>query len=879
MDTMKDIIKNVKITTVLLSLVSVLIITSLLSSFYNHRILEANDRLRMETEQIKRSVSSILTNIIHGADLSIRGYALTKDDRLLEPFRIVVRDKKILFEDLQQRLEKQGYKTEEFKEVKQLVEEYLTLSQFMIDLVRKDSLESFTKIMKEDRGYALWKKYEAFYLPLFSYEDQLNAKAAANFESAILRNRIIQLLLFLIGIPSIGFINYKLKREEKQRRTLMSTMLDNNRKYVFDPGTTRNIDNQEDFATEFIDNFQKANDFITRISKGDYTVQWKGLDKSLEKLNNHTLAGKMVSMRDQLIAIEVEAEKRKWTNEGLTRFSELIRNHQKSVEDLSHECIRFLCNYLHAQQGSLFVLNEDAHEPFLELTSCFAFERKKFIEKRIEIGNGLVGQVYLEGEIMMMTQVPQGYLHITSGLGHATPACVVIVPMKYHEKTEGVIELASFKKLEEHELAFLERCGEFVAATLRSAKNYDITKKLLEESQQQSKELKLQEEEMRQNLEEMKATEETSRKREIEMQSYISALNVVNASTANIEFTPDGEIVNANKNFLDLIGYTLKEIQGKHHRIFVPEPFASSEEYTMFWRDLKLGKTINSHFQRRNKQGHKIWLSGTYAPMKDHEGRVIKIVKLAQDITDEKRKMLELKSRTSAFDDTMLSIDFSLEGQIVDANKKFLQTTGYSLEEIRGENHRIFVDLKKTRPEEYAKFWEELGRGQPQRGELLFATKNGCMVWLDASYTPVKNEEGVVYKIITFAKDITKQKNESLELENQLNAVNESYNIVEFALDGSIVKANNTFLTTMGYRLSEVVGKHHRILIDDHESMSDAYKSFWKRLAQGQFVEGEFEQITKEGKKIILKATYTAVRDLKGVPYKIMKIAHVIGGA
>jgi len=226
----------------------------------------------------------------------------------------------------------------------------------------------------------------------------------------------------------------------------------------------------------------------------------------------------------------------------------------------------------------------------------------------------------------------------------------------------------------------------------------------------------------------------------------------------------------------------------------------------------------------------------------------------------------------------MLSIEFSLEGQIVDANKKFLQTIGYSLEEIRGENHRIFVDLNKTRPEEHAKFWEELGRGQSQHGELLFATKNGCMVWLDASYTPVKNEEGIAYKVITFAKDITKQKNDSLELENQLNALHESYNIVEFALDGSIVKANNTFLNTMGYRLNEVVGKHHRILVDDQEAMSDGYKLFWKRLGQGQFVEGEFQQITKEGKKIILKATYAAVKDLKGVPYKIMKIAHVIGG-
>jgi len=204
---------------------------------------------------------------------------------------------------------------------------------------------------------------------------------------------------------------------------------------------------------------------------------------------------------------------------------------------------------------------------------------------------------------------------------------------------------------------------------------------------------------------------------------------------------------------------------------------------------------------------------------------------------------------------------------------------GYSLEEIRGKDHCILVDLKKTTSEEHAKFWEELRRGQAQRGEFSFVAKNGCVVWLDASYTPIKNTDGVTYKIIQFAKDITKQKNDSLDLENKLNAVNKASSIVEFALDGSITKANNNFLTAMGYLSNEVVGKHHRIFIDDKEATSDGYKLFWKQLEQGQFVEGEFEQVTKEGKKIIVKATYTAVKDLKGVPYKIMKIAHVIGGA
>jgi putative methionine-R-sulfoxide reductase with GAF domain len=146
-----------------------------------------------------------------------------------------------------------------------------------------------------------------------------------------------------------------------------------------------------------------------------------------------------------------------------------VRNHQANLTKLSEEATKFLSQYMNAQQGSLFVLNDETeNDSFLELAACYAFDRKKFIEKRIEIGNGMVGQAYLEGRAVVLKKIPADYLHITSGLGHATPTCLCIIPLKYNDKTEAILELASFHFFEGYQMDFLEKAGEFVASAIVS---------------------------------------------------------------------------------------------------------------------------------------------------------------------------------------------------------------------------------------------------------------------------------------------------------------------------------------------------------------------------------------------------------------------------
>jgi hypothetical protein len=210
----------------------------------------------------------------------------------------------------------------------------------------------------------------------------------------------------------------------------------------------------------------------------------------------------------------------------LTQFSQLVRNHQTNLTQLAEESTKFLSKYMNAQQGSLFVLNDDNdNSHFLELAACYAFDRKKFITKRIEIGDGMIGQTYLEGQSVMVKQIPDNYVSITSGLGYANPSCLCIIPLKYNSKTEALLELASFHFFEPHQLDFLEKAGGFIASAIIGAKVSTKMKNLLDQSQSQSEEMRAQEEEMRQNMEELQATQEEMERKGRELQSQIIQSN------------------------------------------------------------------------------------------------------------------------------------------------------------------------------------------------------------------------------------------------------------------------------------------------------------------------------------------------------------------
>ncbi len=518
---MKKLSKIIKENVVIFSMIIImlLITTGATFTWLNKMKIVETTQLKSQAEEVKQRLDMIFTTHLRQIDLGLRGYALTKSEQLLDPLKTGIKANELNLQKLDSLFRKQKLDTSiaKFDKIKTGISNYIEYSMLMKNEAEMDSMKQFVAMLNKDIGYDLWKMFAPFSASHLAYENSVIKKAQLDYEAALNRNIIIQIILVLLGLPSLGFVIYATRKELKDRRNLLLELEENNRNFLFDPGTELSVKNPKEVIENSIRNFRKASEFVKGITSKNYEVQWEGINQSNTIKNSNNLAGELVKMRDQMIVAKQEDERRFWVNEGLTKFSQLVRNHQANLTKLSEEVTRFLAHYIHAQQGSLFVLNDESDsDKFLELTACYAFDKKKFITKRIEIGDGLVGQVYLEGQAVVLKQVPSGYVQITSGLGHATPTCLCIIPLKYNDKTEAILELASFQFFEPYQMDFLEKAGEFVAAAIIGAKVSSRMKILLDKSQQQSEIMRAQEEEMRQNMEEMQATQEEMARKEKE---------------------------------------------------------------------------------------------------------------------------------------------------------------------------------------------------------------------------------------------------------------------------------------------------------------------------------------------------------------------------
>ncbi len=234
--------------------------------------------------------------------------------------------------------------------------------------------------------------------------------------------------------------------------------------------------------------------------------------------------------------------------------------------------------------------------------------------------------------------------------------------------------------------------------------------------------------------------------------SIVAALNT---SLAVIEFTPRGDILTANSNFLTCTGYTLSEIQGRHHSLFCEADYANSEAYRRFWTDLERGLFNSGTFKRLAKGGAPLWLQATYNPIRDARGRVVKVIKFASDITAARLREMDEAGKISAINRAQAVIEFTPTGEILTANENFLAAVGYQLDEIKGRHHRMFCEEAYVASEPYRAFWERLGRGEYQSAEYKRLGKGGRELYIQATYNPILDEAGRVTKVVKFAIDVT----------------------------------------------------------------------------------------------------------------------------
>lgn len=352
-----------------------------------------------------------------------------------------------------------------------------------------------------------------------------------------------------------------------------------------------------------------------------------------------------------------------------------------------------------------------------------------------------------------------------------------------------------------------------------------------------------------------------------------ATLRAITNSHVMVEFEFDGTILGCNAVFEQIFGLDAGEVKGKHHRMLVDRSFAESSEYRELWQTLRQGQTYKGQDRFLGKGNREIWLSIAYHPIKDRLGALAKVVLIGTDITVQKVAEAMYEGQQRALDKSQAVIMFDMDGTILSANDNFLKTLGYTIDEIRGKHHSMFVEPAYATSTEYKKFWEALNRGQYQTAEYKRIGKGGKEVWIQASYNPIADHDGKLTKVVKYATDVTSQRLDAADFSGQIQAIGKSQAVISFQLDGTIMSANENFYNAMGYKPSEVVGQHHRMFVDPAHAASPEYKELWAKLNRGEFHEGEFQRFAKGGREIWLRATYNPIFDLNGKPFKVVKYA------
>src|SRR5688500_4207784 len=365
--------------------------------------------------------------------------------------------------------------------------------------------------------------------------------------------------------------------------------------------------------------------FAENIGNGNYKTEFKPLSEQ------DVLGNALINMRNNLSKVADDDKKRNWATEGMAKFGGILRTNTNDLSKLSDEIISNLVKYLNANQGALYIVDEliEGEDPTMTMKACYAWDKKKFLNHKIYRVEGLAGQAWQEGDMVYLTEIPQNYIKIASGLGDANPTSVLIVPLKVNDQIFGVVELASFSAFQDFEKEFVQKIAETIASTISTVKINARTQRLLEESQEMTEQMRAQEEEMRQNMEELQATQEEMQRSQAETDS---TLNAIHSSQSVAEYGIDGSLTKVNSNYLELFGYTQDEVVGEHHRIFTTKEDKNSEEYRQFWKDLSMGYPKKGLYKRINRKGEVITVRSSFSTIKNLSGEVVKVMDITHGL-------------------------------------------------------------------------------------------------------------------------------------------------------------------------------------------------------------------------------------------------------
>ncbi len=516
-----------------------------------------------------------------------------------------------------------------------------------------DYKQSFSKLVNLDRKLFLndqanlmnqWSKYNTEFseyftnsVKIYSFDTVEDVQKLQNFILIIAVIIIFMLVIISFSIPRL--ISKRIKDIKEYIEPLKTGKIPD---LEIDINIFSDVIEITDSIQHVINSLKASTAFANQIGTGNFDFKYTPVSEQDD------LGNALLLLRDNLSKAQKEENERRkedkireWTNSGIAKFSDILRQAAKDINELSTVIIKELVNYLNSNQGGFFVLNEENKDNrFLELTASYAYSKERKKKKIFQLGEGLIGTCAVEKATIYMTEIPEDYISITSGLGGANPRSLLIAPLKHEDNVLGVLEIASFNKFEKYQIEFVEKIAESIASTLSITKINERTAKLLEISKIEAEQRSLKEEELRQNLEELQATQERAAYRESELHNLIAIINKVSYI---IELDIDGNIVSVPESFLENYKLENSQLLGHHFSEFDFNENSILKQDD-FWQKLIKGQEIQ-HQRKFLFQDQIIWFNDYIIPFIDSKGQVIKFVCLSFDITSkvvENEKLQEI---------------------------------------------------------------------------------------------------------------------------------------------------------------------------------------------------------------------------------------------
>jgi PAS domain S-box-containing protein len=437
---------------------------------------------------------------------------------------------------------------------------------------------------------------------------------------------IAGLVLVLIGVAAAALLTRSITEPIKHIRGVIVQLsrgeLPENRKLA---ESADEIGEMAQAVDKLVAGLRSTSLFAEGIGKGNYEIEHEPLSEQ------DVLGNALIDMRNNLKRVSEEDSRRNWATEGMARFGEILRKNNDNLLQLCDDIISNLVKYTKANQGGLFIINDESGDPFLELKACYAWDKKKYLEQKIYPGEGLTGQSWQEGELIYMTDVPDHYVQITSGLGEANPRSILIVPLKVNEQIYGIVEMASFYAFAPYQVEFVVKVAESIASTVAAAKVNERTQRLLEESQMLTEQMRAQEEEMRQNMEELQATQEEMQRAQRDTEAREKILD---ETQCIIEFDRNRTILHVNSLAADCLGYSTYELTGKS----LETVFDAGAKTNQMRTALAEEQTWRAVATLRTKTGATLTVKAVAGSLIDHKGTVSKHVLILDDITEWQQK-------------------------------------------------------------------------------------------------------------------------------------------------------------------------------------------------------------------------------------------------